>query len=110
MPELWLTSRNLPLPSLLIQQMSDGSKGVRVAIAPLLVFFGAAPDVFFEVPIEITRNNQVQPSVTVIIEKGRARRPSSARHSGPLGYVLKGSIALVVVELIAAEARHVEVW
>src|SRR5713226_4507549 len=90
--------------------MSDGLKGVRVAITPLLGFFGAAPDVFFEVPIEVTRNHQVEPSVPVIIEKGRACRPASAGHAGPLGYVLEGSIALVVVELISAEARHVQVW
>src|SRR6185436_20396485 len=69
--------------------------GVAVrAVAGLLLAAVAVP---LEAPQDVTRDEQVEAAVVVVVEEPRARAPTRAAHAGPGGDVGEGAVAVVAV-------------
>ena len=74
------------------------------AAAPVVVVLG-------EGPVEVVRDEEVEPAVVVVVEEGRARLQGVPRHrdARPGGDVGEVAVALVVVEHVVAVVRHQDV-
>src|ERR1700677_3771774 len=59
--------------------------------------------------VNITRNKQIQPSITVIVAKGRPRGPVTQGHPRLLRDVRKSAVMVVVVQAVLAIVRDIEI-
>src|ERR1700722_2314901 len=70
----------------------------------------AAPDVVFRRPLNVVGDDQIDPSVLVVIEPPCARRPSTLVGDTRLGRDIgEGAIAIIVVKDGAAISRHIKI-
>src|SRR5437867_3738843 len=98
-----------PIAFIVIKNMSHALERIRMAIAPLLDLLWAAQGIVAEIPVKVSRDNQIKAAIAVVIQKRRTAGPTSGRDPGLLSYILEFPIALVVIKLIAAEISHVDV-
>src|SRR5271170_1632955 len=94
---------------IVVNQHRDGLEDVRMAVSTVTLPMLAAPEIV-PIPLDIPQYNEVEESISVKIDPGRGGGPSAAHNTGFLGYIGKGSVAIVVVELIAAVGRYVQVF
>ena len=66
-------------------------------------------DVAANVPIEISRDEQVELAIIVVIEESGRCRPAPRAHACFRGDIGEGSIAVVPVEDVAAVIGHVQI-
>src|SRR5580692_4924868 len=69
----------------------------------------STPDVI-EIPLDISQDNEIQQAIVVEIHPGRAGGPSATSHAGLRRNVGECSVAVVVIELIAAIGGDEEVF
>src|SRR6185295_4995664 len=69
----------------------------------------AAIPVRLERPLHVPGDEQVEPSVVVVVEEARARAPAGAADAGAGGDVTEGAVAVVAVEGVATVTGDVEV-
>src|ERR1700733_1706782 len=62
-----------------------------------------------KIPIEVAEHHQVQVAVVVQVHPGGAGRPAAAGDARTLGDISERTVAVVVIELVAAISRDVEV-
>ena len=95
------------------ERVRQGLEDVRVAVDAVPLLSPAAPvvRVLGEGPLEVVRDEEVQPAVVVEIQEGRARLQGVARHrdARPGGHVGEAPVALVVVEHVVAVVRDQDV-
>src|SRR6266404_3059347 len=89
-------------------ERSDGLENVGMAVGAKALLVLAAPDVI-EVPLHIAHDDQVEQAIVIKIHPRRAGGPAAARDSSLFGDVGECSVAIIVIELVAAERGHVEV-
>ena len=59
--------------------------------------------------MKVAGDEEIEPSVAVVVAKSRAGRPSAECHAGFLRYVGEGAIVIVVVETVLSVVRNVEI-
>ena len=92
------------------QRVWQRLKDARVAVDAVAGLAPPAPDVGLacEGPIEVVRDEEVEPAVVVVVEKRRARLQRVTRHGHARGgrNVLEPAVALVVIEHVVAVVGH----
>src|SRR4051794_10096290 len=62
-----------------------------------------------EVPIHVTKDEEVEPSIAIVVEPTGAGGPSRSVEPQLTGYIRKGAVTLIAVHNIAAISRNVEI-
>jgi len=88
---------------IVIHQRRRRLKDVRMAVGTITIAMLSAPYIV-EVPLYIAQDDQIEKPVIVQIHPCRGGRPAAASGAGGLRHVGEGSIAVVVVKMIAAVA------
>ena len=61
------------------------------------------------VPVNVSRDKQIQPAVSVVIAEGGTGRPVSQRNARSFGYVGKCAVVIVVIEAVFPIVGDVDV-
>src|SRR5271170_7048131 len=80
-----------------------------MAIATVTFAMLAAPEIV-PIPLDIPEDHKIEESIAVEIDPCGGSGPSAARYTGFLSYIRKGSVPIVVVEVIAAIGRYIKVF
>ena len=62
-----------------------------------------------EIDLHVAADEQIEPPVAIVVGEAAARRPSSDRDAGLLGDVGERAVAIVAIQMVAAERGHVEI-
>src|SRR6266705_5087568 len=89
-----------------IHQRGNGLENIRMAIFSITLLVLTAPDVV-EVPLQVSKNDQIQPAVIVQVHPGCAGGPAVSSDPGVLRHVRECAITIVVVELVASVGGHI---
>ena len=92
-----------------IDKMSDRLELIGMAIVAAQRLALAAEDVHRKVPYGIARDDQIQQSVTVVVDEERACGPARATHPGLSGDVTERAVAVVAIERIVAVTSDVQI-
>src|SRR6185295_7911750 len=60
-------------------------------------------------PVEIPGDKQIQPSIAIVIEEGRARAPAFARDASLRGHITKMTPSVVFEQHVRSEIGDVEI-
>ena len=97
-----------------VDEGGNGGEDIGVAVGAVAFAVLATPDVF-PVPLDVAEDDQVEPAVVVEVDPGGGGGPVHARGgvaagAGLLCDVGEGPVAVVVVQVVAAELGDVEVF
>ncbi len=68
----------------------------------------AAPDIV-EVPLHVAQHDEIEQAIVIEVHPGCGRRPTAAAGAGALRDIGEGSVSVVVIEMVAAEAGYIEI-
>ncbi len=100
--------REMAIAVIVKHERGDGLKNVGMAVGAKAFLVLAAPDVI-EVPLHIAQDHQVEQAVVIKVYPRRAGGPAAASDSGCFGDVGERAVAIIAIELVAAERGHVDV-
>ena len=92
-----------------VDERRDGREDVGVAVGAIAFAVFSAPDII-EVPLQIAQDDEIEKAIVVEIDPCGGGGPSAAGRAGFLGYIGKGSVAVVVIETVATVSRDVEIF
>src|SRR6185369_11114063 len=98
----------MPVTIVVIYQGRNWPKLIGMAIRPITRLVFSTPDVF-EVPLQVARDHQIQQAVAIEVHPCSAGGPSSTGDTGVGRYIGERTVAVVVIKLVAAIRRHVEI-
>src|ERR1700689_377340 len=81
-----------------------------MAIGAEAVFARTPTQDIVKIPLHITRNDQVKPSVVIVVYPGGARHPARAGNTRRRRHICKCTVTIVVVERTAAVSCYIEVF
>src|SRR5271170_4489058 len=81
-----------------------------MAIGAESVFARTPTKNIVEIPLHITRNDQVKPSVVVVVHPGGTGHPTRAGNARRGGHVRESTVTIVVVKRTASVSGYVEVF
>src|SRR6185312_10603179 len=105
---LFANVAELPVSFVVIKNVGDRRKLIGMAIRAIARLPVAAVNVA-EIPSEISGNNQIQPSVAIVIDEHRARGPSAARDASFVRDIGERPVAVIVIQNIAANSCYVKI-
>src|SRR6266568_1959693 len=95
---------------IVVEDVLDALKVVGVTVGAHTRFLFSTIRIVPKAPIHITGHEEVKIAVIVVIEKPRTCAPSPGGNSSALRYVRERAVPIIVVERVAAIARHVDVF
>ncbi len=98
----------LAITVVVIEERRDRLEYIWVTVGTIASLMFAAVDVVKR-PFQVSGDDEIQPTIFVIVEPCSAGRPTSTGHSCAIGDIGKGSVAIVVVQSVAAKACNEDV-
>src|SRR5580693_2192814 len=89
--------REVAVPVVVVDQRRNGVESIRMTVRAHAFLMLSAPDIL-EIPLKISQDHQIQPTVIVQVHPGCAGGPAAASDTSLRCHVGEGAVSIVVIK------------